>query len=69
MTRPTEPIGSIEQQKYHNVWTYCVQGLPNVDLNGFKIPFQAGHSRRAAFAKIRARVGGTALASKQLGVG
>jgi 5-methyltetrahydropteroyltriglutamate--homocysteine methyltransferase len=35
-----------EQRKYHNFWTYCVQGLPNTDPNGFKIPFQAGHTRR-----------------------
>ncbi|HEY9421287.1 MAG TPA: cobalamin-independent methionine synthase II family protein [Thermoanaerobaculia bacterium] len=35
-----------EQRKYHNFWTYCVQGLPNTDPDGFKIPFAAGHTRR-----------------------
>jgi len=35
-----------EQGKYHNFWTYCVQGLPNTDPNGFKIPFTTGHTRR-----------------------
>jgi 5-methyltetrahydropteroyltriglutamate--homocysteine methyltransferase len=35
-----------EQRKYHNFWTYCVQGLPNTAPDGFKIPFSAGHSRR-----------------------
>ena len=39
-----------EQRKYHNFWTYCVQGLPNTAPDGFKIPFSAGHvhSPRAA---------------------
>jgi 5-methyltetrahydropteroyltriglutamate--homocysteine methyltransferase len=35
-----------EQRKYHNFWTYCVQGLPNTAPDGFKIPFSAGHVRR-----------------------
>src|SRR5580700_683038 len=35
-----------EQRKYHNFWTYCVEGLPNTDQDGFKIPFSAGHTRR-----------------------
>jgi 5-methyltetrahydropteroyltriglutamate--homocysteine methyltransferase len=35
-----------EQRKYHNFWTYCVHGLPNVAPGGFKIPFSAGHTRR-----------------------
>jgi 5-methyltetrahydropteroyltriglutamate--homocysteine methyltransferase len=35
-----------EQRKYHNFWTYCVEGLPNTDPDGFKIPFSAGHVRR-----------------------
>src|ERR1700754_3838961 len=35
-----------EQRKYHNFWTYCVQGLPNTAPDGFKIPFTAGHTRR-----------------------
>src|SRR5271165_3357020 len=35
-----------EQRKYHNFWTYCVQGLPNTAPDGFTIPFSAGHTRR-----------------------
>ena len=35
-----------EQRKYHNFWTYCVQGLDNTSPEGFKIPFAAGHTRR-----------------------
>jgi 5-methyltetrahydropteroyltriglutamate--homocysteine methyltransferase len=35
-----------EQRKYHNFWTYCVQGLPNTSPDGFPIPFSAGHTRR-----------------------
>jgi len=35
-----------EQRKYHNFWTYCVHGLPNMAADGFKIPFAAGHTRR-----------------------
>jgi len=35
-----------EQRKYHNFWTYSVQGLPNTDAHGFPIPFAAGHVRR-----------------------
>jgi 5-methyltetrahydropteroyltriglutamate--homocysteine methyltransferase len=35
-----------EQRKYHNFWTYCVHGLPNMVPDGFKIPFAAGHVRR-----------------------
>ena len=35
-----------EQRKYHNFWTYSVHGLPNTDLEGFRIPFSAGHTRR-----------------------
>jgi 5-methyltetrahydropteroyltriglutamate--homocysteine methyltransferase len=35
-----------EQLKYHNFWTYCVQGLPNTAPDGFQIPFAAGHVRR-----------------------
>ena len=34
-----------EQRKYHNFLTYCVHGLPNMDPDGFKIPF-TGHVRR-----------------------
>ena len=35
-----------EQRKYHNFWTYAVQGLANTAPDGFKIPFVAGHTRR-----------------------
>jgi 5-methyltetrahydropteroyltriglutamate--homocysteine methyltransferase len=35
-----------EQRKYHNFWTYSVQGMPNTAPDGFKIPFSAGHVRR-----------------------
>ena len=35
-----------EQRKYHNFFTYCVHGLPNMAPDGFKIPFKAGHVRR-----------------------
>ena len=35
-----------EQRKYHNFWTYCVDGLPNTASDGFQIPFSAGHVRR-----------------------
>ena len=35
-----------EQRKYHNFWTYSVEGLPNTAPDGFSIPFAAGHVRR-----------------------
>ncbi|MDZ4859120.1 MAG: 5-methyltetrahydropteroyltriglutamate--homocysteine methyltransferase [Candidatus Hydrogenedentes bacterium] len=35
-----------EQRKYHNFWTYSVEGLPNTTPDGFQIPFAAGHVRR-----------------------
>jgi 5-methyltetrahydropteroyltriglutamate--homocysteine methyltransferase len=35
-----------EQKKYHNFFTYCVQGLPNTAPDGFIIPFSDGHTRR-----------------------
>jgi 5-methyltetrahydropteroyltriglutamate--homocysteine methyltransferase len=35
-----------EQRKYHNFWTYSVDGLPNTAPDGFCIPFAAGHVRR-----------------------
>src|SRR5262245_64697674 len=35
-----------EQMKYHNFWTYAVNGLPNTAPDGFRIPFAAGHVRR-----------------------
>jgi 5-methyltetrahydropteroyltriglutamate--homocysteine methyltransferase len=35
-----------EQRKYHNFWTYSVDGLPNTAADGFRIPFAAGHVRR-----------------------
>jgi 5-methyltetrahydropteroyltriglutamate--homocysteine methyltransferase len=39
-------ISDGEQRKYHNFWTYSVEGLPNTRPDGFKIPFAAGHVRR-----------------------
>src|ERR1700678_2436267 len=35
-----------EQRKFHNFWTYGVEGLPNTAPDGFTIPFAAGHVRR-----------------------
>lgn len=35
-----------EQRKYHNFWTYSVEGSPNIVPNGFRIPFASGHVRR-----------------------
>jgi 5-methyltetrahydropteroyltriglutamate--homocysteine methyltransferase len=35
-----------EQRKYHNFWTYSVDGSPNTAPDGFRIPFAAGHVRR-----------------------
>ena len=35
-----------EQRKYHNFWTYSVDGLSNTHPEGFTIPFAAGHARR-----------------------
>jgi 5-methyltetrahydropteroyltriglutamate--homocysteine methyltransferase len=35
-----------EQRKFHNFWTYSVEGLPNTSADGFRIPFAAGHVRR-----------------------
>src|SRR5688572_242762 len=35
-----------EQRKYHNFWTYAVEGLLNTAPDGFMIPFAAGHTRR-----------------------
>jgi 5-methyltetrahydropteroyltriglutamate--homocysteine methyltransferase len=40
-----------EQRKYHNFWTYCVDGLENTTPEGFIIPFSAGHSRRMPMLK------------------
>jgi 5-methyltetrahydropteroyltriglutamate--homocysteine methyltransferase len=34
-----------EQRKYHNFWTYSVEGHPNTAPDGFRIPFAAGHVR------------------------
>jgi 5-methyltetrahydropteroyltriglutamate--homocysteine methyltransferase len=34
-----------EQRKYHNFATYCVDGLPNIVPDGFRIPFIA-HTRQ-----------------------
>ena len=39
-------ISDGEQRKYHNFWTYAVEGLPNTAPDGFRIPFSAGHTRR-----------------------
>ncbi len=35
-----------EQRKYHNFWTYAVEGADNTRPDGFAIPFAAGHTRR-----------------------
>jgi 5-methyltetrahydropteroyltriglutamate--homocysteine methyltransferase len=35
-----------EQRKYHNFWTYCVEGSADTAPDGFRIPFAAGHARR-----------------------
>ncbi len=35
-----------EQRKYHNFWTYSVEGALNTSPDGFRIPFAAGHVRR-----------------------
>jgi 5-methyltetrahydropteroyltriglutamate--homocysteine methyltransferase len=35
-----------EQRKYHNFWTYSVDGMANTAPDGFAIPFSAGHVRR-----------------------
>ncbi len=35
-----------EQRKYHNFWTYAVEGADNTVADGFSIPFAAGHTRR-----------------------
>ena len=35
-----------EQRKYHNFWTYAVEGLPGTSPEGFRIPFSDGHVRR-----------------------
>jgi 5-methyltetrahydropteroyltriglutamate--homocysteine methyltransferase len=39
-------ISDGEQRKYHNFWTYSVEGLENISPDGFRIPFAAGHVRR-----------------------
>ncbi|HEV7606728.1 MAG TPA: cobalamin-independent methionine synthase II family protein [Steroidobacteraceae bacterium] len=39
-------ISDGEQRKYHNFWTYSVEGLENTARDGFKIPFADGHVRR-----------------------
>lgn len=35
-----------EQRKYQNFWTYSVEGSPNTEPDGFRIPFADGHVRR-----------------------
>lgn len=69
-----------EQRKFQSFWTYSIHGLPDLDAHGFEIPFNVGHirfapfsddrstSRATAFAKIRARVQGTAMAAAHLGI-
>jgi 5-methyltetrahydropteroyltriglutamate--homocysteine methyltransferase len=39
-------ISDGEQRKFHNFWTYSVDGLANTAPDGFRIPFTAGHTRR-----------------------
>jgi 5-methyltetrahydropteroyltriglutamate--homocysteine methyltransferase len=39
-------IADGEQRKYHNFWTYSVEGMPHTAPDGFRIPFASGHSRR-----------------------
>jgi 5-methyltetrahydropteroyltriglutamate--homocysteine methyltransferase len=39
-------ISDGEQRKYHNFWTYSVEGSPHTAPDGFRIPFVAGHVRR-----------------------
>src|SRR4051794_3974465 len=34
-----------EQRKYHSFATYCVDGLPNIAPDGFKLPFINPHRR------------------------
>ena len=46
-----------EQRKYHNFWTYSVDGLPNCSPDGFRIPFAAGHERRMPHAQREDRSG------------
>ena len=49
-------ISDGEQRKYHNFWTYCVHGMPNLDAEGFKIPIAAGRTRRMPQAIRRHRL-------------
>jgi len=35
-----------EQRKFHNFFTYSVEGLPNTAPDGFSIHFASGHARR-----------------------
>ena len=35
-----------EQRKFHNFYTYSVEGLANTAPDGFSIPFADGHARR-----------------------
>lgn len=39
-------ISDGEQRKYHNFWTYSVEGSADTAPDGFRIPFSAGHARR-----------------------
>src|SRR5664279_2789993 len=38
-------ISDGEQRKFHNFLTYCIDGLPNIAPDGFRIPFVA-HTRQ-----------------------
>lgn len=53
------------QRKYHNFWTYAVQGLPNSPPDGFRIPFASGHTRPMPRLTC---VLGTRMAAERLGV-
>lgn len=37
-------ISDGEQRKFHNFGTYCIEKLPNIAADGFKLPF-TGHTR------------------------
>ena len=37
-------ISDGEQRKFHNFGTYCIEKLPNLAPDGFKLPF-IGHTR------------------------
>jgi 5-methyltetrahydropteroyltriglutamate--homocysteine methyltransferase len=39
-------ISDGEQRKYHNFFSYSIEGLECTSPDGFRIPFASGHSRR-----------------------